>query len=138
MRVQNCANGWNEFGNHAVQERLGRGFLRRCAADSPSSIHPHEVVAAEGRLVLAASSNEQFEWFSRRDHAVVAACAQRPRPRMKLFADAAKLLDRIGNGWVEGGCAFHTCRAGRKQRAVGVANQCLEREPSNVGDATGG
>ena len=126
MRVQDRANRWNEFGNHAVQERLGRGFLGRPTADPSGSIHPHEVVAAEGRLVLAAGSNEQFERVSRRDHAVVAASAQRPRSRMKLLSDAAKLLDRIGNGWVDGWCACHACCAGRNERAVGASQSILE------------
>jgi hypothetical protein len=93
----------HDVGDQAVEERLGRRFAGRAVADATGRIDPDEVVGAEGRLVLAAGGDQQFERVAGEDHAVVARGAERPVAGVKLAADGPQLVDGAGGGIERGG-----------------------------------
>ena len=109
--VQHGSDRGVERGHRAMEERFRRRASPASVADVPGGIHPHEVVAAERRLVESARRDDQFERIARGDDAVVAARAQRPATAMELPADRPQAVDRVGRrvgGMLEGGGRVRT------------------------------
>ena len=93
--VEDRADGGDEFGDQAMEKCFSGGLSSRPVARCPGGVDPDEVVTAEGRLVLAADGDRQFQRGAGGDDAVVAARSQRPTTAVELPADGPELVDGV-------------------------------------------